>query len=144
MFLLYLLNYNLCPIKKKCNTCYYEKHLAKPIKKIIKKLYTLAAKFPVFAGFQGSNYEVIIGYYILDSCIPLGDGRVTRKRKLLGQYFSDFNFSEVVCRALHCSRSKQIKKRELRKFCLSNLLSNDEWFYFTIDRYTFCYVRRSF
>ena len=60
------------PKKKKCYTCYYEKPLVKPIKNTL-KMYISAAKFPVSAGFQGSSYDVI---HILDSCNPLGNGRV--------------------------------------------------------------------
>ena len=37
----------------------------------------MAAKFTVLAGFQGGNYDVIIGLHILDSCNPLDNGRVS-------------------------------------------------------------------
>ena len=43
-------------------------------------MYIFAAKCLVLAGFQGSNYDVIIGCLILDSCNLLGNGDRLRQR----------------------------------------------------------------
>ena len=39
-------------------------------------MYRFAAKCSVLAGFQGIDYDVIIGFHIVSSCGGLGNGSV--------------------------------------------------------------------